>query len=256
VDSAEGRRRQPWRQKWWRSGRQLVAVDSTTNEWVRVNELLTASLPSATLVNVERWENRDLWRHYWTKRQHLEVKRPGNVNEKWLWHGTGKDSPLTVLEHEVGLDPRFSTTGSYGSGLYLAERARYSNHDEYVHRYKGPYGLCQLLLCRPALGVWFDFGEETDVKGKLPPKESVGELYDSVRGGPHRPQHSFRTTLDLSHDSGDDDSSPFFVLYELARAYPEYVISYRLAGDTKSESREGNSGVSARTVGGQGRTRM
>ena len=64
----------------------------------------------------------------------------------------------------------------------------------------------QLLLCRAALGVWFDFGEETVVKRKLPPKESVGVLYDSVRGGPHRPPHSFRTTLDLSRDSGDYES--------------------------------------------------
>jgi tRNA A-37 threonylcarbamoyl transferase component Bud32 len=89
--------------EWWRSGRQLVAVDTTTSEWARVKELLTASLPSAMLVKVERWENRLLWRDYWTKRQHLEVKRRGKVNEQRLWHGTGKTPPATVLAHEVGL---------------------------------------------------------------------------------------------------------------------------------------------------------
>jgi hypothetical protein len=83
--------------------------------------------------------------------------------------------------------------------------------------------------------LWFDFGEETDVKRKIPPKESVGVLYDSVRGGPHRPPHSFRTTLDLSRDSGDYESTPFFVLYDLARAYPEYVVWYKLTGDTNFE---------------------
>ena len=83
-----------------------------------------------------------------------------------------------VLEHEAGLDPRYSTKGAYGTGVYLAERAIYSNDDQYVHRFKGPSGLRQLLLCRAALGVWFDFGEETDVKRKIPPKESVGVLYD------------------------------------------------------------------------------
>jgi hypothetical protein len=222
--------------EWWRSGRQLVAVDSTTNEWARVNKLLTASLPSAMLVKVERWENRLLWRDYWDNKQKLEVKRPGKVNEKWLWHGTGGSSPLMVLEHEAGLDPRYSTKGAYGSGLYLAERAIYSNDDQYVHRFKGPSGLRQLLLCRAALGVWYDFREETHRKLKHPPKDSDDVSYDSVRGGPHRPKHSVRVTLDLSREAGDDDSSPMFVLYDAARAYPEYIVSYKLTGDTKSKN--------------------
>ena len=55
------------------------------------------------------------------------VKRSGDANERWLWHGTGCTPPATVLEHEVGPDPRFSKGGFYGPGLYLAEKARYSN---------------------------------------------------------------------------------------------------------------------------------
>jgi hypothetical protein len=223
--------------EWWRSGRQLVDVDSTTDEWARVNKLLTASLPSATLVKVERWENRILWQKYWEQKQKLEVNRPSKVNEKWLWHGTGGNSPLKVLEHEVGLDPRFSSEGAYGTGLYLAECARYSNHDQYVHRFKGPYGPRQLLLCRAAFGVWFDYGEETNKTLKFPPKESDNVWYDSVRGGPHRPTRSVRVTPDLSREAGDGDSSPMFVLYDTGRAYPEYIVSYKLTGDTKSEHR-------------------
>ena len=57
------------------------------------------------------------------------VKRSGDANERWLWHGTGCTPPATVLEHEVGPDPRFSKGGFYGPGLYLAEKARYSNDD-------------------------------------------------------------------------------------------------------------------------------
>jgi hypothetical protein len=201
--------------EWWRSGRQLVAVDTTTSEWARVKELLTTSLPSAMLVKVERWENRLLWRDYWTKRQHLEVKRRGKANEQSLWHGTGKTPPATVLAHEVGPDPRFARGGFYGPGLYLAGHARYSNHDQYVHRCQEHR---QLLLCRAALGESFDFGEEIERDLKKPPTESDGVLYDSVRGGPHRPTRS---------GAGDDDS-PMFVLYDLAQAYPEYVVSYKL----------------------------
>jgi hypothetical protein len=215
--------------EWWRSGRQLVAVDrdmKPDSEWARVKDRLTESLPSATLVKVERWENRLLWRDYWTKRQHLEVKRgPGNVNEQWLWHGTGKTPPATVLEHEDGPDPRFSRGGFYGAGLYLAERAIYSNDDKYVHccttvdvRPVRPrtVRVRQLLLCRAALGKWHDYRDKIKPDLKMPPTEGGGVLYDSVRGGPHQP----------TRQGAGDNESRMFVLYDLAQAYPEYVVSY------------------------------
>ena len=43
-------------------------------------------------------------------------------------------------------------------------------------------------------------------------------LYDSVRGGPHRPSHA---------GFGECDSA-MVVLYDLAQAYPEYVVTYRV----------------------------
>ena len=92
------------------------------------------------------------------------------------------------------------------------------NHDEYIHSFKGPSGLRQLLLCRAALGESYDFGENIEKDLKKPPTESVGVLYDSVRGGPHRPTKA---------GAGEDDS-PMFVVYDLAQAYPEYVISYKV----------------------------
>jgi hypothetical protein len=211
--------------EWWRSGRQLVDVDAVTNgdEWESVTTRLSVSLPRARLVRLERWENRLLWRDYWTKREHLQVKRSGDANEQWLWHGTGRTPPATVLEHEVGPDPRFSRGGFYGPGLYLAEKARYSNDDRYVHQV--PAGTLgrrlahrQLLLCRAVLGVSFDFGEIIDRDLKKPPEESAGVLYDSVRGGPHQPRTA---------GAGDNDS-PIFVLYDLAQAYPEYVVTFEL----------------------------
>jgi hypothetical protein len=53
-----------------------------------------------------------------------QVKRPTRVKEKWIWYGNGKTPSATVLEHEVGPDPRFSRGGFYGPGLDPAERAR------------------------------------------------------------------------------------------------------------------------------------
>ena len=65
----------------------------------------------------------------------------------------------------------------------------------------------QLLLCHVALGTPFDFGDVIDRDTTKPPAESPGVLYDSVRGGPHRPTCS---------GPGDDDSA-MFVLYDLAQ---------------------------------------
>ena len=90
-------------------------------------------------------------------------------------------------------------------------RARYSNDERYVHRakrWRGSGARCrQLLLCRAALGAAFDFGEAIDRDVTKPPAESPGVLYDSVRGGPHRPTCA---------GPGDDDS-PVFVLYDLTQ---------------------------------------
>ena len=110
----------------------------------------------------------------------------------------------------------FPSGGFYGAGLYLAENARYSNDDRYVHHVAAAPSLFrrsarrQLLLCRAALGTPFDFGDVIDRSTKSlqkPPAESPGVLYDSVRGGPHRPTCS---------GPGDDDSA-MFVLYDLAQ---------------------------------------
>ena len=73
-------------------------------------------MPGARIVHLQRWENRLQWRDYWTKRKHLETKRgEAELNERQLWHGTGAMPPMTVLQHEIGPDPRFSNGGFYGA---------------------------------------------------------------------------------------------------------------------------------------------
>ena len=49
-----------------------------------------------------------------------------------------------------------------------------------------------------------------------PPEEAPGKLFDSVKGGPHRP---------TSSGPGRNDSA-MYVLYDLAQAYPEYIVTY------------------------------
>lgn len=208
--------------QWWRSGRQLVGVGVGSAQWDTVEGLLRASLPAARLVTVERWEDRLLWRDYSARRDRIALKRDGNPNELQLWHGTGVVAPMTVLQHETGLDPRFSSGGFYGRGMYLAEHARYSAESKYVHCPDPTDPLLrQLLLVRAAVGEARDYGHEIHRKLSKPPRQeflqNAGLLFDSVKGGPHRP-----------HKAGPGkDDSVMFVLYDLAQAYPEYVVTFQ-----------------------------
>jgi hypothetical protein len=175
------------------------------------------------LVTVERWEDRLLWRDYSARRDRIALKRDGNPNELQLWHGTGVVAPMTVLQHETGLDPRFSSGGFYGRGMYLAEHARYSAESKYAHCPDPTNPLLrQLLLVRAAVGEARDYGPEIHRKLSKPPRQeflqNAGLLFDSVKGGPHRP-----------HKAGPGkDDSVMFVLYDLAQAYPEYVVTFQI----------------------------
>ena len=217
---------------WWRDGRRAEPVATGSAEWANVDTKLKASLPTATLVELRRVENRLLWRRYWLKRREVALKQPEGpeseeikAKESWLWHGTGSHDPAEVLEHETGLDPRFSRPGFYGTGLYLAERACYSDGTAPESVVKKTYahvdaaaGTRSLLLCRAALGNHHDYGTETQESLTMPPKDtSSGLLFDSIRGGPHRPDRS---------GPGDRDSA-MYVLYDSCQAYPDYIVTYR-----------------------------
>ena len=89
-------------------------VPRGSEDWQWCSGLLLNTLPAAALVRLERWENRLQYRDYWVKRSHIAIKRGGESNERWLWHGTRGNPPAMVLAHEVGPDPRFSTHGFYG----------------------------------------------------------------------------------------------------------------------------------------------
>ena len=79
----------------------------------------------------------------------------------------------------------------------------------------------QLLLVRAVVGASSEHGGAVSATTRAltkPPEQAPGVLYDSVRGGPHRPGSS---------GAGECDSA-MVVLYDLAQAYPEYVVTYRV----------------------------
>ena len=201
---------------WWIKNITQIEVTRGCDEWTGIRTRLQKTLSTAELQSIYRNENRLVWLEYFTRRQRIELKRgKSNVNEGQFWHGTRAFDPFKVLQHEAGLDPRFTNkAGFYGRGVYLADNACYSN--QYAHR--NSKGERVLLLVRAVEGMSKDFGNDLDRDLTWPPIQDTKTkmLFDSVRGGPHRPS---------TKGPGANDSK-MLVLYNLVQCYPEYVVTY------------------------------
>lgn len=118
-----------------------------------------------------------------------------------------------------------NSEGFYLQGTYTAEQASYSHHERYVYRSSDVEGERQddkgkyfhLLLVNVLRGeplktseVWRGQGIQSVVEGKL------GQQYDSVEGGPHRPTQA---------GPGEDDSV-IYVVYHASQVLPEFIVTY------------------------------
>ena len=218
----------------WLSRHALVAVPLDADLAVSLRQKLRESLPHARLVSLERIQHRGLWRAYARKRDDIAFYNDSDANEILLWHGTGERAPAAVLAHQEGLDPRFSSGGFYGQGIYLAERAAYPVGGRYAHRVAGHGGTrFQLLLVRVAAGAVQDFGAEVTAatkKMRFPGRATAGgrereggRLYDCVMAGPHRPH------ISGPGGPGDTDASRICVVYQADQMYPAFVCTFDLS---------------------------
>ena len=128
-----------------------------------------------------------------------------------------------MLAHPKGLDPAFSSGGFYGRGVYLAEDPGYQIGGRYAHFVSGHSGRrLQLLLVRAALGVQQEMRTRINPETqemKMPGVRSDGPprvLYDSVRGGPHRPFYSGTAEL-------YQNESIVHVVYDRLQLYPQMI---------------------------------
>jgi hypothetical protein len=208
--------------EWWLAGRCEVAVVKGSHEWIEIEKRFKSTLPNDNLFGIKRVENRMLWNRYWTRRQEISLiagDRPERSasretvfftldwasNEAHMWHGTNSTDPQLILQHDTGLDYRFSAKGFYGHGLYVAEKSEYS--DQYS--FKNTDGAKRsIFLVRVALGEFRVYGSAQDNSLTKPPKNArTGRMYDSVQGGPH-------------------SGSMMYVVYDLQQVYPEYIVTY------------------------------
>jgi len=175
------------------------------------------------VVRVQAVENEFLRDQYESFKRRMS-KKPGftGVNEKWLFHGTGKTQPDVVCLGTEGFDPRCARNGNYGVGSYFSTTPNYS-----AKHYANPFPIGfdngfnlpenqirQFLIARVACGNVADLGKSVNQRLKRPPplSSSGHVLYDSVMGGPF---------------SSRSSEMHMVVTYDKAQAMPEYLITFR-----------------------------
>jgi hypothetical protein len=151
----------------------LVVVQRGTDEWVRIQAQLQASLPGAEVVQVLRVQNKLLDFTYNQRKERMQMTNEAAPLEMWLWHGahpasvcllqycssdtavkrrswkyligTGKTDPETIYSDKQDgfMMQHAGDNNLWGKGIYFAEMAAYSNSNNYVF-FQVSAGLAQL----------------------------------------------------------------------------------------------------------------
>jgi len=167
------------------------------------------TIPSVKIIIIERIQNKWLWEKYCTMKKLMEKKNNNIANEMSLFHGTRNTKPITIYNSQEGFDMRHASVGSmWGTALYFAYNASYSNNFAYLCE----NGEKQIFMAKTALGdvIHIMPNDPNLKKPKVKGKNGVGitEDYDSV--------------------SGDTGGTKVYMIYDNGRAYPDYLITYRL----------------------------
>ncbi|XP_048590124.1 mucin-5AC [Nematostella vectensis] len=186
---------------------ELIIVRPGSAEFIHVESLLKKTLPAANVTNIERVQNKWLYRKYAVQRALiLEKNGVSRVNEMELFHGTRKNDPKVIWSNEDGFDMRYSADGMWGRGAYFAVDAAYCHQGYvYVKKRSNRQAKCQVFLATVLTGDTINMGPNRKIR-KPPLNLSTGMNYDSITG------------VTLNHR--------IYVLYQLEKAYPAYLITY------------------------------
>jgi len=191
---------------------ELVQVAAGSQEWQEIEARMKSTMPSIVISTIERVQNKWLWKKYSSEKARLAEKNHGNANEMSLYHGTNATAPAVIYNSQDGFDLRYSRSSNmWGEAVYFAFNASYSHG--YAYSAGLPGGSRQMFFARVLLGDCAHLAPNNGLR-KPPSKTTKGvhgyiEHYDAVSG---------------DHPAG----SKVFMIYELGRAYPEYLVTYKV----------------------------
>ncbi|XP_066525222.1 protein mono-ADP-ribosyltransferase PARP12-like isoform X2 [Hoplias malabaricus] len=182
------------------TGFQRVPLSPSDKDYVRTQEHFYKTMMDATVLKIERVQNKELWEDFQTKRDRMRKANKDKKyaeGERWLFHGT-KSTHINAICLQ-NFDMRVSGVNAtvYGQGSYFARDAKYSSD------YTDKYGEKYMFECRVLVG---QYTKGASSFRRPPAKDASGALYDSC-------------VNDLREPS-------IFVVFDKAQVYPEFLITY------------------------------
>eukprot|EP01125_Pyxidicula_operculata_P015486 TRINITY_DN5257_c0_g4_i1.p1 TRINITY_DN5257_c0_g4~~TRINITY_DN5257_c0_g4_i1.p1 ORF type:complete len:1124 (-),score=257.59 TRINITY_DN5257_c0_g4_i1:134-3214(-) len=190
----------------------LFVLPSTSSEYLSIQKEVNKTLPTASISKIIRIQNKMLYELYSKQKQIMDKKNgiligSGYSNEQLLFYGI-YTNPQLIYNSIDGFYPVVGDNTLWGYGNYFAIRAAYADG-----RAKPlPSGEKQLFYAQVLVGHSKLMPQDKTMK--MPPlKENqsgifCNERYDSVTAQV--------TTIDVN-----------YVIYDLGRAYPTYLITYK-----------------------------
>ena len=189
----------------------LHAVKRGSDEWNNEVTRIHDTLTNATIIKLERIQNKWLWERYSFAMKRMSKTNKGCINEKHLFHGTRDTPPEKVYRSEKGVDFRYSREGLFGTGSYFAVNASYS--DPYA--YTPPEGISyekQMFICKVLTGE--SYNAKTSDK--------------SLRQPPLKPNPTHGSFEEERYDivKGYTNGSTIYIVYDHEKVYPAYLVTY------------------------------
>ncbi len=188
----------------------ILDIAPNSSDWNTVVSMMKQTKGTATLIKLERIQNPDLWEKYKLEGKQMAGRNHGEINEKFLFHGTSDMDPHKIVASEHGVDFRYSSTSKkslmWGRGSYFAENFSYSS----MYSYKVPGdGTRQLMLVSVLTGISFAFDNVQCPDLTKPPVygPDPSRLHDTV--------------------NGKTGGSLVYVVYDHCKTCPAYILTYK-----------------------------
>ncbi|KAL9653400.1 hypothetical protein ABK040_002036 [Willaertia magna] len=182
-----------------------VELNINSQEYQGVLNKIRITLPNATVIKIERIQNKVLYKSFRNEVERISEQNNGTTNVVQLFHGTRATDPEFIYNGQDGFDTRFSAAGMWGKGTYFACNASYSNGYAFTDNQLG----CKVFfLAEVLLGDYIQIPSDNSLV--IPPIKTNTKppiRYDSVKG-----------------NTGGSD---VYIIYANSRAYPTYLIYYK-----------------------------
>ena len=196
-----------WGQGGSNEGIQLVSLSPGTRQFGEIADRFRETLPQATLVRIDRVQNRPLYDSFILQVETLKRQMGANWDEgrmrRMLFHGTNAVEAIVNSVDGHGFLPMLAGTSTgaiWGNGTYFARDARYSN--DYARTLAS--GDKQMMLVDVLVGLSTQGAQGMKVCPFLP-----GQSYARYNSLVNRVQ----------------DPS-IFVVQHIYQAYPSYLVTY------------------------------